>query len=60
VDALKVHCFETRAVIATAFVDIGRVPVALRNLVISINSLCVTLKVPWSWSSAVAIVATKR
>jgi SAM-dependent methyltransferase len=60
VDALKIHDFETLALIPTEFVDIGRVPVALRNLVISVNSLCVALKVRWSWCSGVAIVATKR
>lgn len=59
VDALKTHGFGTRALISTGFVDIGRVPVALRNLAISINSLCVTRKVGWATSSGVAIVATK-
>jgi hypothetical protein len=60
VDALKTHGFQTRALLSSAFVDIGRVPIALRHLAFRVNRLCVTLKLPRSWYSGVVIVATRR
>jgi SAM-dependent methyltransferase len=61
IDALKGHGFETRALFSAGLVDIGRVPVPLRNFAIHINTLCVTRNLLHSSKSyGVVIVATKR